>query len=115
MRVSERPVRARKLPPAEVGRVVSLEARRTLRLTRTVRLRVGFPGEISLVRLPARAGLVWRWYELIPYGKYIVHIEDVPLRVSAREVLRTARTSHLIDHAPRRGYRIAWSELTASI
>ena len=29
MRVSERPVRARKLPPAGVGRVVSLEARRT--------------------------------------------------------------------------------------
>ena len=60
MRVSERPVRARKLPPAEVGRVVSLEAETDIRLTRAVRLCVGFAGEISLVRVPARAGLVWR-------------------------------------------------------
>ena len=32
-----------------------------MRLTRAVRLCVGFAGEISLVRVPARAGLVSRW------------------------------------------------------
>ena len=71
---------------------------------RTVALKAGSGGRLSLAHPLARAGRV-------SPTVYTLHVLDVPADVQPRDVLMRARGSMTAARAARTGYRVAWADV----
>ena len=71
---------------------------------RTVPLKVGPAGRLSLAHPLARCGRV-------SDAVYIVHVEDVPADVPSGRAMLAARDSMAAAMAARTGYRVRWADL----